>query len=117
MFPKFEIDEGQYKRSSQKHHMMNIIGDIRLFHNKPMMEVQTDYKERGFSDFLKAGSFLAASEKVQKVFFEHGFQGAQFIPLLVSNNGKHEGYSFIHKIATYNLLDPVASQADMFDLL
>lgn len=115
MFPKFEDGEGAYKESNGHLKMMDITGEPRIFYNKPIAEVQKVYSEKGFSDFLKAGAFISASDKVQRIFFENGFQGVQFIPLLVNNNGVHEGFSFMHKITTYDILDPVASGAKRFD--
>ncbi|WP_415641330.1 imm11 family protein [Shewanella pealeana] len=93
---------------------MNITDKPLLFYKKPLLEVQDIYTQRRFSDVLKAGSCISVSDKVQRIFFEHGFQGAQFIPLLVNNNGTHDGYAFMHKIATYDLLDPITSEADGF---
>ena len=115
MFPKFEKGEAAYKESGNKLNMMNITNEPRLFYNKPMAEVQNVYSQTGFSDFLKAGSFMCASNKVQRIFFKRSFQGIQFIPLLVDNNGIHHGYSFMHKISTYDVLDPIASGAKRFD--
>ena len=63
MFPKFEKGEAAYKESGNKLNMMNITNEPRLFYNKPMAEVQNVYSQTGFSDFLKAGSFMCADRK------------------------------------------------------
>jgi hypothetical protein len=114
MFPKFEDEEGLYQESDEQTSLMNITDKPLLFYKKPLSEVQDVYTQRGFSDVLKAGSFISVSDKIQRIFFEYGFQGVQFIPLLVNNNGSHNGYAFMHKITTYDLLDPIASGAKRF---
>ena len=116
MFPKFIEDEGQYKESGKRLNMMNIKGEPRVFYNKPSIEVQTCYTEKGASDFLKCGGFFSVSDKVNRLFFEHGFQGVQLIPVLSSNIEINHGYSFMHKISTYDILDPIASEGENFDI-
>ncbi|SDH76745.1 hypothetical protein SAMN04488136_12837 [Vibrio xiamenensis] len=73
-----------------------------------------EYKEKGMSDFLKIGLGKLASKKIQKIFFDNGISGIQFVPVEVENNGKYTEYAFMNVIAHYDLLDPVSSNAKKF---
>ncbi|MGF1727957.1 hypothetical protein, partial [Photobacterium nomapromontoriensis] len=113
LFGSFEDGEGSFgELEPQK---LDFYHPSYSLHKKvSTLKVSECYEERGMSDFLKIGLGKLASAKVQQVFFEHGFTGIQFLPVVVKNEQEYTDYAFINPIAHYDLLDPVASEAEDF---
>ncbi|WP_191117889.1 imm11 family protein [Vibrio campbellii] len=112
LFSKFEKGEGSFSVQEPWNLVLEYHKpQVKLLETKGIYLVDKCYKEKGMSDCLKVGVGKLASQKVQKIFFEHGFTGIQFIPVTVENDGLHEDYAFMNPIAHYDLLDAEASEA------
>lgn len=113
LFGSFEDGEGSFGELDPKK-LKFYHPDYTLHQKRSLVEVDDCYDERGMSDFLKKGKGFLASTKVQKVFFEHGFTGIQFLPVVVKNDTEFNDYAFINPVVHHDLLDPIASKARRF---
>ncbi|WP_434998987.1 hypothetical protein ACRZ5S_20640 [Vibrio scophthalmi] len=113
IFGRLQKNEASFKELEPK--KLNFPHPAYALHQKrSLIQVKENYDERGMSDFLKKGIGLLASSKVQQIFFKHGFTGLQFLPVYVKNERDFIDYAFINPIAHYDLLDPIASEAEDF---
>ena len=116
LFGRFAKGEGSFNvQDPYDMRLMYPVPHHKFLKKKPSVTVSDSYEERGMSDFLKAGYGFIASAKVQQVFFDNGFQGMQFLPVNVKNDGDITGFAFTNPIAHYDILDPIASDADGFE--
>ena len=113
LFGSFEDEEGSFTEQNRKK-LKYYHPQYALHQTRSILKVDECYPQQGMSDFLKKGQGFLASNKVQQIFFDQGFTGVQFLPVIVHNDGQHLDYSFMNPIAHYDLLDPVASEADDF---
>ncbi|MCG9678522.1 DUF1629 domain-containing protein [Vibrio sp. Isolate24] len=113
MFEKFESGEGSFTVQSPWNSVLQYYHPCcKYLKGRPLIYVNTQYSEKGISDFLKIPIGMLASKKVQEVFFDNGFSGIQFIPVDVKNDDDSSEYAFINITAHYDFLDPVASEAE-----
>lgn len=116
LFSRFENGEGSFSVQEPWNLVLEYtLPQSKLLKTRGVYQVDQCYAERGMSDFLKVGVGKLASEKIQRVFYEHGFTGIQFVPVDVENNGLHHNYAFMNPTAHYDLLDPNASEARDLD--
>ncbi|UUM32477.1 imm11 family protein [Vibrio japonicus] len=116
LYSKFEEDEGSFSVQEPWDSVLNFYtSQEKMFNSKPYITVDRCYAETGMSDYLKIGVGMLASNRVQKIFFDNGFLGAQFIPVTVENDGLYHSYAFVNAIANYDLLEPEASEASRFN--
>lgn len=113
MLAHFITGEGSFTEREPKR--------LKYYHSTYMLQKKRAYvevnkldNEREMSDFLKKGIGMLASNKVQKIFFEYGFSGIQFIPIDLENHNIYTDFSFINPIAHYDVLDPIASKAEKY---
>ncbi|EJG1692346.1 hypothetical protein BWH96_RS17380 [Vibrio parahaemolyticus] len=115
MFEKFESGERTFTVKSPWNSVLQYYQpQFKYLKNKPTVYLNTQYDEKGVSDFLKVPIGMLASKKVQQVFFDKGFSGIQFIPVDVKNDNVLTEFAFINVTAHYELLDPDASEAEDF---
>ncbi len=113
LFEKFESGEGSFSELEPVQ-LDCYKTQYKLLTHKPILTVDDFYDERGISDFLKVALGFLASRKVQKTFESKGFQGIQFLPVEVHNESIDYSYSFMNYVASYDLLDPIASEAKRY---
>ncbi|CAH0532875.1 hypothetical protein VST7929_00722 [Vibrio stylophorae] len=115
MFEKFESGEGTFTVKSPWNNVLQYYQpQIKLLKNRPTVYLNTQYNEKGMSDFLKIPMGMLASKKVQQIFFDKGFSGVQFLPVDVKNDVIVTDFAFMNVTAHYDLLDPAASEAEGF---
>ncbi|NOI78954.1 hypothetical protein F0224_25235 [Vibrio coralliilyticus] len=115
LFSQFEKDEGSFSVREPWNLVLDYADPkIKLLKKKGSYQVDDCYDERGMSDCLKIGLGKLASTKIQQVFFDNGFTGIQFVPIEVHNNELYQNYAFMNVTAHYDLLDPIASEAEDF---
>ncbi|MEZ8103236.1 imm11 family protein [Vibrio bivalvicida] len=116
LFSKFEEGEGSFTVQEPWDGSLNFYDSKeKLFKKEPYVLIDQCYDERGMSDCLKVGVGFLVNRKVQKVFFEHGFTGIQFVPVEVENDGLYHDYAFMNATASYDFLEPIASEASRFN--
>jgi len=116
LFEEFTSGEGSFTTQPPQRSALRFPKpQHKLVKSLPVAAVDECYEERGMSDFLKVGIAFLASPKVQTVFFECGFLGLQFIPVIVENDGVINGFAFTNALAHYDILDPVASEVERYE--
>ena len=116
LFEKFIDGEGSFSvQAPWDGALIYYHPQYKFMPKKAIVTIDSCYSENGMSDYLKVALGMLASKKVQEVFFENGFTGAQFVPVEVHNDVIYQDYAFINPLAHYELLDPEASRADGFD--
>ena len=116
LFDKFIDGEGSFSKQEPWNKVLKYNHPQHKFLiKKAIVTVDSCYSENGMSDYLKIGRGKLASKKIQQVFFDNGFTGAQFVPVEVHNGKVYQDYAFINPLAHYDLMDPEASKAKKFD--